>query len=85
MSSVDSAMTICAEALFASCLQESQRPTFRQVRAVVADTLDRFTPDHLDSVVAQEAGDHPDLWRRRITWARAAVAAAYAPHFAPTQ
>lgn len=76
---VEQAMTLCAEALFASALQESDRPTPRQVRTIVADTLDCYRPDDLSALLAQEAGDHPDRCRQRMQWAQRTVCAAYTP------
>jgi hypothetical protein len=74
------ALTICAEALFASSLQESERPGAREIRSALADTQDHRTPDYIEGIVAQEAGDHPELWRRRMQWALHAVSAAYPPY-----
>jgi hypothetical protein len=77
MSSAQFILTLRAEALFTSSLQESQRPVAGTVRAVVADTLARYAREYLEEVVAQEAGDHPDLCQRRMQWALRAVRDAY--------
>ncbi|MFC5750018.1 hypothetical protein [Actinomadura rugatobispora] len=64
-----------ARALFASPLQESGRPTPQQIRAVV-----EAAPVAADCLgcVAQEAGDHPEVYLLRMRWALHAVAQAYA-------
>jgi hypothetical protein len=72
-------MALRAEALFTSSLQESQRPVAGIVRAVVADTLAHYNREYIEQVVAQEAGDHPDLCQRRMQWALRAVREAYEP------
>jgi hypothetical protein len=68
-----------AEALFASAVQESERPSPGRVRAAVADALERLHPDGLAAVLAQEAGDHPELYEHRMQWALRTVAEVYAP------
>jgi hypothetical protein len=73
-------LTLCAEALYASSLQESQRPVAGTIRTVVADTLARHCLEYIEGVVAQEAGDHPDLCQRRMRWALVAVRDAYRPY-----
>ena len=80
MSSTQVILTLRAEALFSSSLQESQRPAAGTVRAAVADTLARHEREYLEEAVAQEAGDHPDLCQRRMQWALRAVRDAYAPY-----
>jgi hypothetical protein len=68
-----------AHVLFASPIQPSQRPSSaaitaaieRQLRAVHGD------PARCLQLVAQEAGDHPDLYLARMRWARTSVARAY--------
>jgi hypothetical protein len=67
-----------ARALFASPLQESGRPTPQQIRAVVEAAL----PGECLACVAQEAGDHPEVYLLRMRWALLAVAEAYAPETA---
>ncbi|MFB4318037.1 hypothetical protein [Actinomadura sp. 21ATH] len=66
-----------ARALFASRLQESGRPTSQQVRAVVEAALAAGAGDCL-ALVAQEAGDHPEIYLPRMRWALSAVHEAYA-------
>ncbi|XVQ08979.1 hypothetical protein ACQP1W_41560 [Spirillospora sp. CA-255316] len=67
-----------ARALFASPLQESGRPTPQQIRAAVEAAL----PGECLECVAQEAGDHPEVYLIRMRWALHAVAEAYAPETA---
>jgi len=82
---VEPDLVLCAEALFASMVQESERPSAVRVRAAVADALDRLHPDGLAAVLAQEAGDHPELYQHRMRWALRTVAEVYAraPRFLP--
>jgi hypothetical protein len=70
-----------AHALFASPLQELDRPTAAQVRAAVRRVLWRCGGDCSICVgcVAQEAGDHPHEYQRRMRWALEAVRQAYHP------
>jgi hypothetical protein len=68
-----------AEVLFASTLQESDAPTAAQVRAVIEQGLSAWMEDCTECLarVAQEAGDHPDEFRRRMHWALATVHSVY--------
>jgi len=68
-----------AEVLFASLLQESDDPSPVQVRAAVEDTLQACGGDcaACAGCVAQEAGDHPEQYVRRMRWALQAVRSAY--------
>lgn len=68
--------TLC-DALFASCMQSSQRPSAGDVRAAIADTLARRDAAHCVAQVAQEFGDHPEIAIIRMHWAISAVTAAY--------
>jgi hypothetical protein len=70
-----------AHVLFTSPLQELDRPTPAAVRAAVSDTLDRCGGNCASCAarVAQEAGDHPESYQRRMRWALAAVHDAYQP------
>jgi hypothetical protein len=77
MTTIDLGLALRAEALFASTLQESDRPSARRVREAVADAVRRMHADGLAAILAQEAGDHPDLYRRRMRWALRTVAEAY--------
>jgi hypothetical protein len=65
-----------ARALFASRLQASRRPTAGEIRAVVEAQLAAGLGSCLASV-AQEAGDHPEIYLPRMRWALDAVAEAY--------
>jgi hypothetical protein len=73
------ALADLAEALFASPLQESDRPTPAEVRAAVERQLAACHGDCLlcAACVAQEAGDHPERYLDRMRWALATVRAAY--------
>jgi hypothetical protein len=62
-----------AEALFASDLQPSQRPTDRAVRAAIAGSIRAFGVQGCAALVAMEYGDHPETAVRRMVWAREAV------------
>ncbi|TDC20248.1 hypothetical protein E1284_01115 [Actinomadura bangladeshensis] len=68
-----------AEILFCSGLQESDHPTAEQVRAAIDDRIGACGGDSSACLasVAQEAGDHPEIYRARMRWALDTVAAAY--------
>lgn len=63
-----------AQVLFTSPLQASDQPSPAQVRAAIDDHL--FCGDHA-AAVAQEAGDHPEVYAARMRWALATVTWAY--------
>ena len=65
------------EALFASDLQSSQRPSADAIRAAVAATVDRLGETGCAARVAQEFGEHPDCAPNRMRWARTAVERAF--------
>jgi hypothetical protein len=69
-------LTICAQALFASGLQPSDRPTPAQVAHAIRDSL-RCHHGVAGCVaeLATEYGDHPTEAAARMRWALAAVAA----------
>lgn len=69
---------IRCEALFASELQRSWRPTPETIRAAVTAAVDRLGEDGCAELVAQEFGEHPDCALGRMRWARAAVRTAFA-------
>jgi hypothetical protein len=71
--------TDLAEVLFVSTLQASETPSASQVRTVVEQGLRAWTEDCMSCVscVAQEAGDHPDEFARRMHWALATVRSVY--------
>jgi hypothetical protein len=68
-----------AEVLFASSLQESDDPSPDQVRAAVEETLAACDGDcaACAACVAQEAGDHPEGYVRRMRWALRAIRTVY--------
>jgi hypothetical protein len=65
------------EALFASHLQRSQRPTPESVRAAVLAALERLGAGGCAELVAQEFGEHPDCALGRMQWARLAIRDAF--------
>jgi hypothetical protein len=70
-----------AYVLFASSLQERDRPTDAQVRAEISMMLLAYHGDASRCVerVATEAGDHPHEYQRRMRWALATAEHAYRP------
>jgi hypothetical protein len=76
-------LAICdlAAVLFSSTLQESDHPSPEQVRTAVLETLQTCGGDCGPCVacVAEEAGDHPESYARRMRWSLQTVKAAYAP------
>ena len=68
-----------AEVLFVSTLQESEAPTAAQVRTIIEQGLSGWSEYCAACLacVAQEAGDHPDEFARRMHWALAMVQAVY--------
>ncbi|MGH3381221.1 MAG: hypothetical protein ACRDP6_41470 [Actinoallomurus sp.] len=68
-----------AEVLFASTLQASETPTAAQVRTTIEQGLRVWSEDCTVCLacVAQEAGDHPDEFARRMHWALAMVQSVY--------
>jgi len=71
-----------ASALFVSRLQASRCPSAGEVRAVVEAELAAGTGNCM-ACVAQEAGDHPEIYLPRMRWALRAVAQAYAAQAQP--
>jgi hypothetical protein len=69
--------SILCEALFASHLQSSQRPSADDVRAAIDITLRALGVGQCTAWVAQEFGDHPETAITRMRWATDAVAAAH--------
>jgi hypothetical protein len=67
--------TVRAQALFASSLQPSQRPTPTEVRAAIAATLRNRGAPGCAAAVATEYGDHPETASARMAWALATVRA----------
>lgn len=68
-----------AEVLFASTLQASEAPTAAQIRLAIDQGLRILNEDCMAciSCVAQEAGDHPDAFARRMHWALRTVQSLY--------
>ena len=66
--------TTRADALFASPLQRSDKPTPAQVHQAVAAALAAFGIRGCAARVAQAYGDHPETAVLRMRWARATVA-----------
>lgn len=77
MSTVDLTATARCEALFASDLQRSDKPSADEVRETVDATLKRLHEAGCADAVAGEFGDHPDCAAVRMRWARQAVAEAF--------
>jgi hypothetical protein len=72
--------TVRAEALFASTLQPSDRPTEPEVRRAVAATLCRLRIRGCAAHLAGDFGDHPESAAARMRWALTTVRAAYPAH-----
>ncbi|SEG83174.1 hypothetical protein SAMN05444920_105150 [Nonomuraea solani] len=72
--------TELAQVLFATALQPSDELSSYQIRAAVDERLCACGGDAswCAAYVAQEAGDHPETYVRRMRWALDAVAGAYA-------
>ena len=63
-----------AQALFASCLQPSDRPTPADVAAAIDDVLHRQPAPDCACALAAEYGDHPESAAARMRWALALIA-----------
>jgi hypothetical protein len=68
-----------AEALFASVLQRSDRPSPGQVRKAVAAAIRAYGGRGCAELVAQEFGDHPETAVERMLWARAVASEVFTP------
>jgi hypothetical protein len=66
-----------AGALFLSALQPSGSPVPEQIHRAVTTTLQRLGVGGCAAQVAGEFGDHPDTAAARMSWALAAIDAAY--------
>ncbi|MDT4988981.1 MAG: hypothetical protein QOI74_3075, partial [Micromonosporaceae bacterium] len=72
--------TVQAQALFASCLQPSDRATPAALARAIRDSLrGHHGAAGCAAVVAAEYGDHPDMAAARMRWALAAVRAELPP------
>jgi hypothetical protein len=65
-----STSAVRAEALFASALQRSDRPSPGQVRKAIAGAVRAHGCLGCAELVAQEFGDHPETAVERMSWAR---------------
>jgi hypothetical protein len=74
-----STSALWAEALFASVLQRSDRPSPGQVRKAVAAAVRAYGGRGCAELVAQEFGDHPETAVERMLWARAVAGEVFAP------
>jgi hypothetical protein len=70
-----------AAVLFASPLQESDHPSPQEVRATILETMQACggSCDPCVACVANEAGDHPETYVRRMRWSLRIVEGIYAP------
>jgi len=67
-----------AQVLFASALQPSDTASALDIKAAIDERLCTCgDPSVCTAYVAQEAGDHPETYVRRMRWALDAVAGAY--------
>jgi len=80
-----STSAVWAEALFASVLQRSERPSPGQVRKAVTAAVRAYGGRGCAELVAQEFGDHPETAVERMRWARAVAGEVFAPPPGPAQ
>jgi hypothetical protein len=66
-----------AQVLFTTTLQASEHPTEERVRQAIGKRLCDGDPGRFAAYVAQEAGDHPEAYAKRMSWALDAVERAY--------
>ena len=76
---------VWAEALFASVLERSDRPSPGQVRNAVAAAVRAYGDRGCAELVAQEFGDHPETAVERMRWARAVAGEVFALPRGPAQ
>jgi hypothetical protein len=74
-----STRAVWAEALFASVLQRSDRPSPGQVRKAAAAAVRAYGGRGCAERVAQEFGDHPETAVERMRWARAMAGEVFTP------
>ena len=74
-----------AEALFASALQRSDRPSPGQVRKAVAAAIRAYSGRGCAELVAQEFGDHAETAAERMRWARAVASEVFTQPPGPAQ
>lgn len=79
MNPVTPTISDLAQILFSSELQASEHPSPEEIRTAIVDRLCACGGDHAacTAVVAQEAGDHPEIYTARMRWALRAVSEAY--------
>jgi hypothetical protein len=65
------------EAVFASTLQASDKPTGQQIRYTISNVVRVHGSRRIAALVAQEFGDHPDTALERMRWARRVVGEVY--------
>jgi hypothetical protein len=65
--------TVRCEALFASAVQRSERPSPGLLREAITQTVRRLGARGCAAAVAQEFGDHPETAVSRMRWAREQV------------
>jgi hypothetical protein len=72
-------LTALAQVLFASPVQPSERPSPAAIRTAIETQLGACHGSVAAclAVVAQEAGDRPDLYAARMQWVQRSVAVAY--------
>ena len=63
-----------AEALFASALQPSDRPTAAEIRTAIARSVRTHGPRGCAAALAAEYGEHPETASARMRWALAILA-----------
>lgn len=66
-----------ARALFCTQVRPGDDTTPESVRAAIEAELKEHDPSTCLCEVAQEAGDHPELYSRRMSWCLQTVKAAY--------
>jgi hypothetical protein len=71
--------TVRCEALFASAVQSSERPSSHRLQEAISQTVRRLGSRGCAAAVAQEFGDHPEVAVPRMRWAREQVARLAAP------
>ena len=69
-----SASSVRSDALFASALQRSDRPSPGQVRQAIAVAVARYGGSGCAARVAQAFGEHPETAVTRMRWVRTMVA-----------
>jgi hypothetical protein len=69
--------TAQANALFASALQRSDKPSAAQVGQAIAAAISEFGARGCVARVAQAYGEHPETAVLRMRWARAVVTGAF--------